>query len=141
MSLTRPQRLLCVERSLGEMATSVELPQVKTWYDERGEGESLVLLHGGMVDARFFEPNIDALWRQGFGCSSVIASAPRPTSAASVPGLALYGGIKDSELAVVPGTSHFRAQEKRDLHNAIVVDFLASHHVAPMRRMPSGSAA
>ena len=70
------------------MATSVELPQVKTWYDGRGEGESLVLLHGGVVDARFFEPNIDALWQHGFGCSSVIASAPRPTSAASVPGLA-----------------------------------------------------
>jgi pimeloyl-ACP methyl ester carboxylesterase len=39
----------------------VELPQVKTWYDERGEGEPLVLMHGGVVDARFFEPNIDAL--------------------------------------------------------------------------------
>jgi hypothetical protein len=41
----------------------------------------------------------------------------------------------------VPGTSHFLAQEKPDLHNAIVVDFLASQHVAPMRRMPSGLAA
>jgi pimeloyl-ACP methyl ester carboxylesterase len=43
------------------MATYVDLPQVKTWYDERGEGEPLVLLHGGVVDARFFDPNIDAL--------------------------------------------------------------------------------
>jgi pimeloyl-ACP methyl ester carboxylesterase len=34
---------------------------VKTWYDEHGEGEPLVLLHGGLVDARFFEPNLPAL--------------------------------------------------------------------------------
>ncbi len=45
------------------MATYVELPHVKTWYDERGDGEPLVLLHGGVVDARFFEPNIEALRR------------------------------------------------------------------------------
>ena len=43
------------------MADHVELGEVRTWYDERGEGEPLVLLHGGLVDARFFEKNIDAL--------------------------------------------------------------------------------
>src|SRR3981081_2653683 len=43
------------------MGTYVELPRVKTWYDERGQGEPLVLLHGGVVDASFFEANIDAL--------------------------------------------------------------------------------
>jgi pimeloyl-ACP methyl ester carboxylesterase len=43
------------------MADYVELGEVRTWYDERGEGEPLVLLHGGLVDARFFEKNIDAL--------------------------------------------------------------------------------
>ncbi len=43
------------------MAGYVELPSVRTWYDERGEGEPLVLLHGGLVDARFFEKNLDAL--------------------------------------------------------------------------------
>jgi hypothetical protein len=31
------------------MGTYVELQHVKTWYDERGEGEPLVLLHGGVV--------------------------------------------------------------------------------------------
>src|SRR3989442_2176215 len=61
MSLTRAERLMGRRKEVGEMATYVELPQVKTWYDERGEGEPLVLLHGGVVDARFFEPNIDAL--------------------------------------------------------------------------------
>ena len=58
--------------------------------------------------------------------------------------LALYRVIKDSELAVVPGTSHFLTQEKPDLCNGTVVDFLASDPlatVAPMRRVPSGSAA
>jgi pimeloyl-ACP methyl ester carboxylesterase len=43
------------------MAGYVDLPSVRTWYDERGEGEPLVLLHGGVVDSRFFAGNIDAL--------------------------------------------------------------------------------
>jgi hypothetical protein len=30
------------------MGTYVELQHVKTWYDERGEGEPFVLLHGGV---------------------------------------------------------------------------------------------
>jgi pimeloyl-ACP methyl ester carboxylesterase len=43
------------------MATYVQLDAVKTWYDEHGGGEPLVLLHGGLVDARFFAPNLAAL--------------------------------------------------------------------------------
>jgi pimeloyl-ACP methyl ester carboxylesterase len=43
------------------MATYVQLGAVKTWYDEHGQGDPLVLLHGGLVDARFFEPNLPAL--------------------------------------------------------------------------------
>ena len=43
------------------MATHVQLGAVTTWYDEFGSGDPLVLLHGGLVDARFFEPNIGAL--------------------------------------------------------------------------------
>lgn len=46
------------------MATYVQLGAVRTWYDEHGEGEPLVLLHGGLVDARFFEPNLAALAEQ-----------------------------------------------------------------------------
>lgn len=41
--------------------TYVQLGDVKTWYDEHGAGEPLVLMHGGAVDARFFEPNVGAL--------------------------------------------------------------------------------
>jgi pimeloyl-ACP methyl ester carboxylesterase len=43
------------------MATYVQLGAVKTWYDEYGQGNPLVLLHGGLVDARFFEANLPAL--------------------------------------------------------------------------------
>jgi pimeloyl-ACP methyl ester carboxylesterase len=43
------------------MAEYVQLESVRTWYDERGEGEPLVLLHGGVVDARFFDHNIGPL--------------------------------------------------------------------------------
>ena len=54
--------------------------------------------------------------------------------------LELYRGIANSELAIVPGTSHFLIQEKPDLCNTIVVDFLAADPVAtiaPMRRVQS----
>jgi len=43
------------------MAGYVEHGAVRTWYDERGEGDPLVLLHGGAVDSRFFDKNIDPL--------------------------------------------------------------------------------
>jgi pimeloyl-ACP methyl ester carboxylesterase len=43
---------------MGEYA---ELGAVKTWYDEHGSGPPLVLLHGGLVDARWFEPNLAPL--------------------------------------------------------------------------------
>lgn len=41
--------------------TYVQLGAVKTWYDESGSGDPLVLMHGGLVDARFFEPNLGPL--------------------------------------------------------------------------------
>jgi pimeloyl-ACP methyl ester carboxylesterase len=43
------------------MGRYVQLGPVNTWYDEHGEGEPLVLMHGGLVDSRFFEPNLPAL--------------------------------------------------------------------------------
>src|SRR5881392_4003936 len=43
------------------MADYVQLGDVSTWYDEQGEGEPLVLMHGGLVDARFFDKNIGPL--------------------------------------------------------------------------------
>jgi pimeloyl-ACP methyl ester carboxylesterase len=43
------------------MGAYVQLGPVRTWYDERGEGDPLVLMHGGLVDARFFDPNVGPL--------------------------------------------------------------------------------
>ncbi len=43
------------------MATYVQLGAVNTWYDEHGQGEPLVLMHGGLADARWFGPNLPAL--------------------------------------------------------------------------------
>ena len=43
------------------MAHYVQTGAVRTWYDEHGEGAPLVLLHGGLVDARFFAPNLGPL--------------------------------------------------------------------------------
>jgi pimeloyl-ACP methyl ester carboxylesterase len=43
------------------MAQYVRTGAVNTWYDEHGDGDPLVLLHGGLVDARFFEPNLGPL--------------------------------------------------------------------------------
>lgn len=43
------------------MASYVDLGGVQTWYDERGTGDPLLLLHPGRVDSRAFGPNLDAL--------------------------------------------------------------------------------
>lgn len=43
------------------MAAYVDVNGVNTWYDERGEGGPLVLLHGGMSDSRVFEGNLATL--------------------------------------------------------------------------------
>jgi pimeloyl-ACP methyl ester carboxylesterase len=48
------------------MAGYVDLGGVHTWYDERGDGEPVVLLHpgGAGVDARAWGPNLDAIAAQ-----------------------------------------------------------------------------
>ena len=43
------------------MPAYVELGEVRTWYDEHGAGEPLVLLHPGGADARAWAPNLAAL--------------------------------------------------------------------------------
>lgn len=43
------------------MASYADLGGVRTWYDERGAGDPLVLLHPGGADARAWAPNLDAL--------------------------------------------------------------------------------
>jgi pimeloyl-ACP methyl ester carboxylesterase len=49
----------------------------------------------------------------------------------------MYEALPNAELAVVPGTSHFMTQEKPQLVNELVLDFLTSdpvQTVAPIRR-------
>jgi pimeloyl-ACP methyl ester carboxylesterase len=43
------------------MADYVEVNGVPMWYDERGEGDPLVLLHGGLTNSRDFTGNLDTL--------------------------------------------------------------------------------
>ncbi|PXX58832.1 pimeloyl-ACP methyl ester carboxylesterase [Nocardia tenerifensis] len=43
------------------MANDVQLGEVRTWYDETGDGEPILLLHGGFVDSRSFEPAVAGL--------------------------------------------------------------------------------
>lgn len=43
------------------MAQYVQTGAVRTWYDEHGDGDPLALLHGALVDARWFEPNLAPL--------------------------------------------------------------------------------
>ena len=43
------------------MANDIQLGAVRTWYDEHGNGDPLVLLHPGGADARAWAPNLDAL--------------------------------------------------------------------------------
>jgi pimeloyl-ACP methyl ester carboxylesterase len=53
--------------------------------------------------------------------------------------LQLYRGIPNSELAVVPGTSHVLVAEKPELVTRLVIDFLTTDPVptiAPIRRAP-----
>jgi pimeloyl-ACP methyl ester carboxylesterase len=56
--------------------------------------------------------------------------------------IALYRGIPDSELAVVPGTSHTLLLEKPDLCLRRVTDFLTTDPaptMVPMRRAPAAA--
>jgi pimeloyl-ACP methyl ester carboxylesterase len=39
----------------------LDLPQGSIWYEEQGTGDPLILVHGGAVDARFFEHNVGPL--------------------------------------------------------------------------------
>jgi len=43
------------------MGSYAALSQGDVWYEDRGAGEPLVLIHGGAVDSRFFEHNIGPL--------------------------------------------------------------------------------
>ena len=43
------------------MAEYVDVNGIRMWYDERGGGHPLVLLHGGLTDSRDFSANLGLL--------------------------------------------------------------------------------
>ncbi|GLX01195.1 alpha/beta fold hydrolase [Microtetraspora sp. NBRC 16547] len=43
------------------MADYVDINGVNMWFDDRGEGDPVVLLHGGLTDSRDFSGNLDTL--------------------------------------------------------------------------------
>jgi pimeloyl-ACP methyl ester carboxylesterase len=49
------------------MGKRVDLNGVDTWYEDRGAGEAVVLLHGGFTDSRDFGGNLERL-TSGFRC-------------------------------------------------------------------------
>lgn len=51
------------------MANCVDVNGVRMWYDDRGDGDPLVLLHGGLTDSRDF-PATSTHWSTGFGYCS-----------------------------------------------------------------------
>ena len=54
--------------------------------------------------------------------------------------IALYRALPNSELAIIPGTSHGLLVEKPELCNSLILDFLCNEPVqtfAPIRRASS----
>ena len=116
------------------MATYVQLGAVKTWYDERGEGEPLVLL-GEMAAV---EPNLQASELAKVTQRSLVMFSDDDLVTLTH-AVEMYDALPNAELAIVPGTSHFLTQEKPELVNKLLVDFLTKEPVAtvaPIRRAP-----
>jgi hypothetical protein len=70
------------------MGSYVQLGEVRTYYDEDGSGEPLVLLHPGAADSRAFGRNVPGLaWPNTSGSSgpTAAATAAPPTSPAHSP--------------------------------------------------------
>jgi pimeloyl-ACP methyl ester carboxylesterase len=57
MSFGRPLRTT-------SMADYIDVNGVHMWYDKRGQGDPLVLMHGGLTDSRDFGGNLDGLASQ-----------------------------------------------------------------------------
>src|ERR1700721_3100706 len=83
-------------------------PGPALWWAEQGTGEPLVLLHGGLTDARFFSAKVPALAER----RRTLLMAGDEDAVSLDDTLVLYNGIPDTELAIVPGTTHFLLREK-----------------------------
>jgi pimeloyl-ACP methyl ester carboxylesterase len=88
------------------------------------------------------EPNLEASELAKVTCRSLVMFSDDDlvTLAHAVE---MYYALPNAELAIVPGTSHFLTQEKPELVNKLVVDFLTTEPVAtvaPIRRAPKPQA-
>ena len=88
------------------------------------------------------EPNLQASELAKVTCRSPVMFADDDLVTLSH-AVEMYDALPIAELAIVPGTSHFLTQEKPDLVNKLVVDFLTIEPVptvAPIRRAPKPEA-
>ena len=83
---------------------------VHTYYEVRGAGDPVILLHGGMCTAETFDGQAPALAERGV----------RQAAAD------LARAIPQAQLGVVPGASHGLPMEKPEVVNRLVLDFLAA---------------
>jgi pimeloyl-ACP methyl ester carboxylesterase len=84
------------------------------------------------------EPDLDASELAKVGQRSLVVFADDDLMTLNH-AVEMFDALPNAELAVVPGTSHFLVQEKPDLVNAIVLDFLTHEPVptiAAIRRAP-----
>ena len=88
------------------------------------------------------EPNLEASELAKVTCRSLVMFSDDDLVTLTH-AVEMYDALPNAELAIVPGTSHFLTQEKPDLVNKIVVDFLTKDPVAtvaPIRRAPKPEA-
>lgn len=140
---------------------TAELTTVRMWYDEHGRGDPCVMLHpgGAGVDSRALVPTREGLSRVFHVYAAMHRSLPVFTEAELARitcrtlvmvadddeirlehAIAMYRSLPDSELAVVPGTSHGLLVEKPDLCNLLIMQFMTQDPVptfAPIRRAAS----
>jgi pimeloyl-ACP methyl ester carboxylesterase len=84
----------------------------------------------------FEEPRLDVAELAGVRARTLVVSGDNDAVSLDHT-LALYRGLPDAELAVVPGTSHVLIAEKPQLVAQLVLDFLTTDPVptiAPIRR-------
>ena len=88
------------------------------------------------------EPNLQASELAKVTCRSLVMFSDDDLVTLSH-AVEMYDALPNAELAIVPGTSHFVTQEKPDLVDKLVVDFLTIEPVptvAPIRRAPQPQA-
>jgi pimeloyl-ACP methyl ester carboxylesterase len=81
------------------------------WYDLRGEGPPVVLLHAGLTDSRMWAPQVES-----FTLSHRIANR-------------LASGISGATRATIAGAAHLPNLDRPEEFDRIVLGFLAANGV------------